>query len=541
MQIIGCLIKYPLYLSEPSVSIITDDFDNRFQKLIFGAINNLYQEGVTKISSIDIDNYLSKYDTAYLNYKEENGIQFLQDAEELAQVNNFHYYYKRFKKLSALKALKKAGLNISFIYDENISDPKKAQEMELKFEESSLEDIFRQVLYKFTGIQKTFVTKGADRSVFAHEGLKELIGNFKISPEIGFPLPAKIFNTITRGARKGKFYLTSGVTGSGKTRQMVGEACYLAYPLRYNIINKKWINEGNNQKVLFITTEMGFDEIQTLIVAHLADVNEDKIITGKYDGNEEERVMQAIQIIEHYGNNFRIEHLPDPSITEIQTLIRFNRQEYSTDHVFYDYIFSSPGLLNEYRDLRIREDVILGMLSTMLKDIAVELGIFLKSGTQMNREWEQRKKGIRNQNMIRGSTSIADKVDVGSICLPITEEELVMLGPALQKLEMPTPTHVTDIYKARRSLHNHVRVWSKVDLGTCRVEDLFLTDTNFNPINIAISEYITINKFSFNEGTGEVKKIIENNNFIFNKDKEIKKEIKIEEVKKEETKLSDLI
>jgi hypothetical protein len=125
--------------------------------------------------------------------------------------------------------------------------------------------------------------------------------------------------------------------------------------------------------------------------------------------------------------------------------------------------------------------------------------------------------------------------------LPITEEELVMLGPALQKLEMPTPTHVTDIYKARRSLHNHVRVWSKVDLGTCRVEDLFLTDTNFNPINIAISEYITINKFSFNEGTGEVKKIIENNNFIFNKDKEIKKEIKIEEVKKEETKLSDLI
>jgi replicative DNA helicase len=259
-------------------------------------------------------------------------------------------------------------------------------------------------------------------------------------------------------------------------------------------VNRKWVNDGNNQKVLFITTEMGFDEVQTLIVSNLADVNENKILTAIYEGDEEERVAKAIQIVEYYKDNFRIEHLPDPSIVEIQTLVRFNYQEYGTDHVFYDYIFSSSGLLNEYRDLKIREDVILGMLSTMLKDIAVELNVFVKSGTQMNREWEQHKKGIRTQNMIRGSTAIADKIDVGAICLKVTDDDMIMLGPALQKLDMPNPTHVTDIYKARRSFYNNVRIWSRIDLGTCRVEDLFLTDANYNPIDITITEYITVNK-----------------------------------------------
>ena len=34
--------------------------------------------------------------------------------------------------------------------------------------------------------------------------------------------------------------------------------------------------------------------------------------------------------------------------------------------------FSSPGLLGEFRDLKIREDVVLNMMSTALKDIAAD-------------------------------------------------------------------------------------------------------------------------------------------------------------------------
>ena len=69
--------------------------------------------------------------------------------------------------------------------------------------------------------------------------------------------------------------------------------------------------------------------------------------------------------------------------------------------MFYDYIFSSPGLLSEFRDLRIREDVALGMLSTALKDLAVELDVFMRSATQVNGDLQEIK-GIRDQRCIRG-------------------------------------------------------------------------------------------------------------------------------------------
>jgi hypothetical protein len=42
------------------------------------------------------------------------------------------------------------------------------------------------------------------------------------------------------------------------------------------------------------------------------------------------------------------------------------------------------------------------MLSTALKDIANDLGVFVMSATQLNGNWQEFK-GIRNQNLLRGS------------------------------------------------------------------------------------------------------------------------------------------
>ena len=111
--------------------------------------------------------------------------------------------------------------------------------------------------------------------------------------------------------------------------------------------------------------------------------------------------------------------------------------------------FSSPSLLNEYRDLKIREDVVLTMLSTALKDLAVELKIFIMSGTQLNRTWEEKKghaTAIRNQNMIRGATGIIDKVDLGGITMPVNSDDISMLSRLLNELNINPPTQVTDIF-----------------------------------------------------------------------------------------------
>ena len=106
-----------------------------------------------------------------------------------------------------------------------------------------------------------------------------------------------------------------------------------------------------------------------------------KILYGRY--NEEEKIVleQTLQVMDIYKENFTIAQLPDPTIQLVKGVIRKECLLKDIGYVFYDYIFSSPGLLSEFRDLRVREDVVLGMLSTALKDLAVELDVFMRSAT----------------------------------------------------------------------------------------------------------------------------------------------------------------
>ena len=51
-----------------------------------------------------------------------------------------------------------------------------------------------------------------------------------------------------------------------------------------------------------------------------------------------------------------IVRLSNPNIEQIKAVVRQNWILHDIKNVFYDYIFSSPSLLNEFRDLKIRED-----------------------------------------------------------------------------------------------------------------------------------------------------------------------------------------
>lgn len=58
--------------------------------------------------------------------------------------------------------------------------------------------------------------------------------------------------------------------------------------------------------------------------------------------------------------------------------------------------------------MKLREDQILFMLSSRLKDLAGELNIFIQSATQLNGNWQEAEE--INQNLLRGSDERALKV-----------------------------------------------------------------------------------------------------------------------------------
>lgn len=201
---------------------------------------------------------------------------------------------------------------------------------------------------------------------------------------------------------KEHLFLTDDFIPTHNTRFLVGEACYQAFPMRFDSLNGEWKITGNSEKTLFIATEQDIEEIQTMVIAYLSGINEEVIISGHYTEAQMQILKETTEVIKKYKDNLQIVRVPMPSVEVIKSVIRQNCLLYDIRNVFFDYIFSNPALLNEFRDLRIREDVALLMLSTALKDLAVEQNVFMMSATQVNSNTDGNEKGIKNQNSIRG-------------------------------------------------------------------------------------------------------------------------------------------
>ena len=61
--------------------------------------------------------------------------------------------------------------------------------------------------------------------------------------------------------------------------------------------------------------------------------------------------------------------------------------------------------------------------------------------------------------------------------LPVKDVDLASLENILSKNpSFETPTIKLSIYKNRRGRYKSVILWCKADLGTCRIQPMFLTD-----------------------------------------------------------------
>jgi len=77
---------------------------------------------------------------------------------------------------------------------------------------------------------------------------------------------------------------------------------------------------------------------------------------------------------------------------------------------------------------------------------------------------------------------MADKIDVGIIALEPTAKDLEAISHIVEENSFVEPNIVFHVYKNRRSQYKGVRLWSRSDLGTCRIQDLFVTDTRYELI-----------------------------------------------------------
>ena len=128
-----------------------------------------------------------------------------------------------------------------------------------------------------------------------------------------------------------KFYLRSAPSGYGKSRSMIADVCQIGCNMIYDE-TFGWIRNGTCQPVLYITTEQELEEIQTMMLAFLSAVNEEHILNHRYEGDEEERVLKAAEVLKA-GKVYVVE-LPDFSLADLENVIKLNIRDNGVKYVF---------------------------------------------------------------------------------------------------------------------------------------------------------------------------------------------------------------
>lgn len=386
LQVIGCTLIKPDLLNEDGQYFYNaDDFITDIHRVAFGAIFNLHQMGAENITPKTIEDYLRQHPESYGVYQQARGSEWIQNCIDNADVVNFDYYYMRLKKMTLLRGYAEAGVDMTWLYDpDNLIDKDKKEKQENYLNSLTLNQLADLVDNKILMVRDVYVDNATDQACRIGDSVDSVLDALAEAPDVGAPFYDNQLNFITRGARYGKYYLRSAPTGVGKTRSMLADACYMACNRIYDTTCSAWIDKGA-QPVLFISTELDVEELTTMALAFLTGYNEELILHDRIP-HSDPILQEAVRVLK--AAPLYLEMLPDYTIKDVENTIKRNIRVNHIKLCFFDYINSSLGLFSEItgktHGMAMREDMILSLLSTRLKEIANNFNIFIMSSTQTN-------------------------------------------------------------------------------------------------------------------------------------------------------------
>lgn len=136
----------------------------------------------------------------------------------------------------------------------------------------------------------------------------------------------------------------------------------------------------------------------------MADVPQEHIEFNMYEDGEEERVREAIRILEEEANIW-LEYIPEYDASSLEEVIEKHKIEHNIKSVWFDYIHTTAELIGEYQSksrarMMIREDMVLADLSNKLKIICRKLNVSLETCTQVSGDFKN--EDNRDSTIVRG-------------------------------------------------------------------------------------------------------------------------------------------
>lgn len=492
--LLGCYCNEPRALLKDETSTKSEDYPELFHNIIFSALLNIvYKGNITKITPIEIENEISQFPNALEVWKINNGFEYIESAIEDTKtlIDNIGFYRDTVRKYSILRsATEDLKLDLSFIYDEN------NEKILSKFNTLTSDDVLKLINERFQNFKDLWKNISSENDSFKiSDNIENLIELYKTrETSYGYPFQSGYLTRCFGGYREQKYYLFSSQTGGGKTRIAIGDACNISTIGYYDWSINKWISTGDIQPVLFISIELSREEIQLCALGHISGINPKKIEDNTLTPKENEILNKSIEVIKH--SKLYCEYLPEFDADNITDIIEEYIVKHNVQYVFFDYINESQKMYQYcYKKTHnsLRTDQILFELSSKLKLLANKFNISISSATQLTREDENVNRNkiwnTKTEADIKGSKAVTEKIDYGTIILPVTDKELKALEPIINKYQIEVngfkkPNYVYNVYKARGSDYNKIRIWVNFDLGCVRMQDCFVTDYFGNLIDM---------------------------------------------------------
>lgn len=483
----------PMRCDDTDRPLSKEDFSTeKFYQIIYISIFNLYQQGVERIDEYAIDSYLSNYNEQYKIFQENNGIIWVADAMQMAQLENYEYYYHRVRKFSLLRYYESQGLDTSCLFDWKKFDTAEEQK---KFDDITEEEIVDFIENKYVVDPKNNYCKAYSVvSAQAGKGMSEMINELMEVPDYGYSLASLAFNTAARGGRLGKLYLISAGTGIGKTRNFLMNACAVSVPYRYDEEEEKFIYTGQDTPTLYIGSEGSIEEFQSIVLACVSGVSEDHILMGMYERNELERVRKAEEYIS--AAPLYLVYCDEFTIADIENLIKSYVLQKSIKIAIFDYIQTTAKMMGDLTSrirIKLQEYQVLVQFAGRLKALAEKQDILILSGSQLRPDAKNEK--YKDETALAGARGMSQKCDVGAILSrPTPSEKKKIESITSRMLGVSEVNMLMWVYKVRRGRLVSIIILQHIDLGTMRVKDICVTDFDFNLIDIDFTKIEQMDK-----------------------------------------------
>lgn len=481
----GCYCNNPRLAVDEKYSTNKNDYPESFHKMIWGAIVNIAKKrNVEQIGSLEIENEISQIEELLLIWKNNNGWGYIEDSIEMTKdkLDNVAQYYDDVRKYSIIRnAVEELKIDVTFLYDEK--DDEKIE----KFNAMTSIEVLNSINDKFLDFKSMWKNAFGDNYSFhAGDGIYERIEEHKKQENTyGYPFQSGYMTTVYRGMRRKKFIIRSSISGGGKSRNSMADALNIASDKLYDWNKHIWVSTGEKEAVLFISTELTKEEIQDCLLAHISGIEQDRMEEWRDIGEEEEQVlMEAARLVKE--SLLYAEYMPDFTIDTIDETIEKYVINHNIGYCFFDYINDSPSLYSYYYEKtksRLRTDQILFLFSNALKLSCNKYNIFLGSSTQLNDSYKE--DGNKDAGALKGSKAIIEKADGGILVLPVTHKDLKKLDPILKadgQFGILVPNMAYYIFKNRGGKWKAIIIWTKINLGTMREVDCFVTNYNFELI-----------------------------------------------------------